>query len=323
MELWMMKMLTRRRFGSVRQHGVPPALRRWFVSPVFLLLAGLQMASASDTLIERGRYIFTAAGCASCHTHDQALAGGRPLDTPFGTFYPPNISPDREQGIGNWSEADFMRALGEGVSPEGEHYYPAFPYTSYTRMTRADMQALYAYLMTQQPVARASRAHDLPWFLSSRKLLGFWKGGRFTPGSYQYDPGRPADWNRGAYLAQALGHCGECHTPRGLLGGVRGNRYLAGTRSGPEGKAVPNITQDRKTGIGGWSPEEQRAFLASGRLPDGAYTGPLMAEVLGSSSMSLTAADRQALATYLQTLPPIHHDIHYRFDPFADRQLRE
>jgi mono/diheme cytochrome c family protein len=318
-----METLTRRLVVSVMQHGVPPARLRWLVMPVFLLVAGLPMASASNALIERGRYIFTAAGCAACHTQDEVLAGGRPLETPFGIFYPPNITPDREQGIGVWSEADFMRALEEGVSPQGEHYYPAFPYTSYSRMTRADMRALYAYLMTLQPVARVSRAHDLPWFLSSRKLLGLWKAGRFTPGRYQYDPERPADWNRGAYLAQALGHCGECHTPRGLLGGARGNRYLAGTRSGPEGKEVPNITQDRETGIGDWSPAEQRGFLASGRLPDGAYTGPLMAEVLGSSSMSLTAADRQALATYLQSLPPIYHDIHYQFDPFADQQLRE
>jgi len=307
----------------VDEHGIAPVRLRWLAVSVFLLIAGLQTVSADDALVEHGRYIFTAAGCAACHTQDQALAGGRPLDTPFGTFYPPNISPDTEQGIGGWSEADLARALAEGVNPQGEHYYPAFPYTSYTRMTQADVRALYAYLMSQQPVARASRPHDLPWILSSRKLLGLWKAGRFTPGRYQYDPGRSPEWNRGAYLAQALGHCGECHTPRGLLGGARGNRYLAGTRSGPEGREVPNITRDMKTGIGYWSPAEQRAFLASGRLPDGSYTGPLMAEVLGSSSMSLTVADRQALAAYLDSLPPIHHDIHYRFDPFEDQQLRE
>ena len=310
-------------FMSVMQQRFATLYLRWLVMPAVFLIAGMQTATASDPLVERGRYLFTVAGCASCHTHDQALAGGRPLVTPFGTFYPPNISPDREQGIGDWSEADFRRALGEGVNPQGEHYYPAFPYTSYTRLTPADMRALYAYLMKQRPVARASRAHDLPWFLSTRKLLGLWKWGRFVPGSYQYDPARTAEWNRGAYLAQALGHCGECHTPRGLLGGTVGNRYLAGTRSGPEGRKVPNITQDRETGIGRWSPAQQRTFLTSGRLPDGTYTGALMAEVLGSSSMSLTAADRQALATYLQSLPPIHHDIHYQFDPFADQQIRE
>jgi mono/diheme cytochrome c family protein len=319
-----MKMLTRRLFASARQHSVAPRLALWLAAAFYLPITGLQQVSAADALIEHGRYIFTISGCASCHSqHDSALAGGRPLHTPFGIFYPPNISPDREQGVGDWSEADFMRALGEGVSPQGEHYYPAFPYTSYTRMSRADMQALYAYLMTRQPDARASRAHDLPWFLSSRPLLGLWKAGRFAPGRYEYDPDRPAEWNRGAYLAQALGHCGECHTPRGLLGGMRSNRYLAGTRNGPEGRMVPNITQDRKTGIGDWSPAEQRAFLSSGRLPDGGYTGPLMAEVLGSSSISLTPQDRRALEVYLQSLPPIHHDILYQFDPFADLQLRE
>jgi len=318
-----MKTLSHWFFDPVWQRDVVPVCLRCLILAVFFLNTGLQPVCAADALIERGRYIFTIAGCASCHTHAAAFPGGRSLDTPFGTFYPPNITPDREQGIGDWSEADFRRALAEGVSPQGEHYYPAFPYTSYTRMSQADMRALYAYLMTRQPVASASRAHDLPWFVSSRQLLGLWKAGRFVPGRYQYDPGHTDDWNRGAYLAQALGHCGECHTPRGLLGGARGNRYLAGTRSGPEGKEVPNITQDRETGIGDWSPAEQRGFLASGRLPDGAYTGPLMAEVLGSSSMSLTAADRQALATYLQSLPPIYHDIHYQFDPFADQQLRE
>jgi mono/diheme cytochrome c family protein len=320
----MIKMLTRRFSVSARGCGAAPDFLYRLTIPFVLLVAGLQPVCAADALIEHGRYIFTVAGCASCHgQHESALAGGRPLDTPFGTFYPPNISPDRGDGIGDWSEADFLRALGEGVSPQGEHYYPAFPYTSYTRMSRADMQALYAYLMTRQPVTRASRAHDLPWFLSARPLLGIWKAGRFVPGRYEYDPDRSADWNRGAYLAQALGHCAECHTPRGLLGGMRGNRYLAGTRSGPEGRMVPNITQDRKTGIGNWSPAEQRAFLSSGRLPDGGYTGPLMAEVLGSSSMSLTAEDRRALEVYLQSLPPIYHDIHYQFDPFADQQLRE
>ena len=308
---------------SVMRRSVAPVHLRWLSRTVFVLIACLQAAVADEVLIERGRYLFIAAGCGSCHTRDAALAGGKPLETPFGTFFPPNISPDKTLGIGAWSESDFIRALQTGVSPGGEHYYPAFPYTSYTRMTRADLQALYAYLMSQKPVARASRSHDLPWALSSRQLLGLWKAWYFVPGVYQYDPERPADWNRGAYLAQALGHCGECHTPRGLLGGLRDNRYLAGTRSGPEGRLVPNITQDRKTGIGQWSPAEQRAFLRSGKLPDGTYTGPLMAEVLGSSSMSLTTADRQALAIYLQSLPPIHHDIHYRFDPFADQQLRE
>ena len=238
----------RRRVSTLR----PGRGRRRVIAYLPLLAAVCACLSASPPahaadagLIERGRYIFTVAGCASCHTQDRDHAGGRALDTPFGTFHPPNITPDPEHGIGGWREADFLRALGEGVSPQGEHYYPAFPYTSYTRMTPADMRALYAYLMTRPAVARASPPHELPWWVSSRKLLGLWKAGRFSPGRYQYRPGRSAQWNRGAYLAQALGHCGECHTPRGPLGGRRTSLYLAGNRRGPEGRTVPNITRDR------------------------------------------------------------------------------
>jgi mono/diheme cytochrome c family protein len=286
-----------------------------------LCLATARIAAADENLVERGRYLFNIAGCTSCHTDDQPLAGGRPLDTPFGTFYPPNITPDRTQGIGAWSEADFLRALGEGISPAGEEYFPAFPYTSYTRISRADMQALYAYLMTRPAYPRANRPHELPWYLFSRRLVRDWKPGRFSPGHYTPDPAQSAQWNRGAYLATALGHCGECHTPRGLLGGLHRDRHLAGNRRGPDGRRVPNITMDGATGLGQWTPEQHRAFLATGRRPDGSYTGPLMAEVLATSSLSLTDSDRQALATYLRSLPPVHHDIYYRFDPFADRDF--
>jgi len=152
---------------SVMQQGFSTVYLRWLVMPAVFLIAGLQTATAGDPLLERCRYLFTAAGCASCHTRDQSLAGGLPLVTPFGTCYPPNTSPDREQGIAGWSVADFRQALGEGVNPQGEHYYPAFPYTSYTRMTPAYLRALYAYLMKQRSVTRASRAHDLPWCLST------------------------------------------------------------------------------------------------------------------------------------------------------------
>lgn len=280
-------------------------------------------APADDSLIERGRYLFGVAGCASCHTQDVPLAGGRALETPFGTFYPPNITPHREHGIGAWSEADFRRALGEGVSPAGEEYFPAFPYTSYTRIRPEDARALYAWLMNQPPVARANRPHDLPWYLFSRRLVRDWKAGRFIPGPYRDDPARPAEWNRGAYLARALGHCGECHTPRDLLGGVQRDLHLSGNPRGPEGRPVPNITMDRDTGIGHWSALQHREFLATGRRPDGSYTGPLMSEVLATSSMSLSPPDRQALATYLRSLPPLRHDINSRFDPFADREFHQ
>ncbi len=292
------------------------------------LLAGLLCmlslrVAADDTRVERGRYLFGVAGCASCHTEDQPLAGGRPLDTPFGVFYPPNITPHPEQGIGAWSERDFQRALGEGVNPAGKDYFPAFPYTSFTRISPADRQALYAWLMSQPASARVNRPHELPWYLFSRRLVRDWKASYFSPGPWVDDPAQSAEWNRGAYLATALGHCGECHTPRGLFGGLQRDRHLAGTPRGPEDRPVPNITMDQGTGVGRWTPGQHHTFLATGQRPDGSYTGPLMSEVLATSSMSLTEADRQALAIYLRSLPPIHHDIYLRADPFADRDFHQ
>ena len=154
-------------------------------------------ANAGD-MLAHGRYVFFAAGCISCHTADQALAGGRPLETPFGTFYPPNITPSPEHGIGAWNSADLERALRRGIDPGGQHYYPAFPYPSYTGMSREDIQALYAYLMAQPAAARQNRPHELPWPYSSRALLPHWKTGNFTPGPYTPDSGKSARWNRGA-----------------------------------------------------------------------------------------------------------------------------
>ncbi len=307
--------------GRTVHHNRVPGFLRYLLAG--LLCCAAAGVTADDTQVERGHYLFGVAGCTSCHTHDLPLAGGRPLDTPFGTFYPPNITPDREHGIGAWSEADFQRALGEGISPGGEEYFPAFPYTSYTRIRPADRQAMYAYLMSQPPIARANRPHQLPWYVFSRRLVRDWKPGRFIPGEYADDPAQSAQWNRGAYLAMALGHCGECHTPRDLLGGLHRDRHLAGTPRGPENRPVPNITMDQGTGIGRWTPGQHHDFLSTGRRPDGSYTGPLMSEVLATSSLSLTESDRQALATYLRTLPPIHHDIHLRTDPFADRDFHQ
>jgi len=273
-------------------------------------------ALAAGDLLERGRYIFNAAGCISCHTGDRPLAGRRPIATPFGTFYSPNITPDREHGVGTWSAEDFIRALREGVSPQGRHYYPAFPYPTYTRMTREDMLALWAYLQAQPAFPVPDRPHELPWPVTSQTLLGMLKRGMFTPGVYSNDPTKSPAWNRGAYLATALGHCTECHTPRGWTGIPLGNRYLAGTRKGPEGVRVPNITPHSVTGIGNWSRQEMVDFLNTGRRPDGRYTGSLMAEVLGTSGMHLSSYDKHALATYLGSLPPIHYDVYFTFDPF-------
>jgi mono/diheme cytochrome c family protein len=294
--------------------------------PAILAVLGLLIGHAAvraDADLERGRYVFFAAGCISCHGNGAALSGGQPLVTPFGTFYPPNITPDREHGIGAWTTSEFMRALREGVDPRGEPYYPAFPYPSYTRMTGDDMRALYAYLMTQPAASRENRPHELPWPLSFRPLLRDWQAEYLRPGVMPEDPAQTAQWNRGAYLAKALGHCGECHTPRGLLGAPRSGDYLAGTRSGPEGVIVPNITPDAATGIGGWTTADLYTYLSTGRGPAGRFASPPMVNVLGTSIMPLTDYDRRALATYLRSVPPVYHDVYTRYDPFAPAWWRE
>jgi mono/diheme cytochrome c family protein len=269
-----------------------------------------------DELVERGRYVFNAAGCISCHTQDQPLAGGRAIETPVGTFYGPNITPDMTHGIGNWTEDDFIQALRQGTSPSGEHYYPAFPYSSYTRMTSEDMSALWAYLKSQPAYAKPDQPHDLLWFLHSRALLEPWKAGHFAPGQFSADLTKSLEWNRGAYIASALGHCGECHTPRGLLGGPLNELYLGGTREGPDGARIPNITPDARTGIGWWTLEDLTVFLSTGRRPDGSYTQGLMAEVLATSILPLSDYDRYSLAVFLRSVRPVHHDIDFRIDPF-------
>ena len=283
----------------------------------------VNLALASDDLLEHGRYVFYAAGCISCHTRDQLMAGGRPVVTPFGTFYPPNVTPQREYGIGAWSKEDFVHALREGLGPQGEHYYPAFPYPSYTRMTREDMLALYAYLMGLPESSREIRPHNLYWPFSNRPLLSLWKSGYFTPGEFSADPDKSPQWNRGAYLAEALGHCGECHTPRDDMGASRRDRYLAGTCEGPDARPVPNITPDKETGIGKWSYKQLETFLGTGRKPDGTFTGSLMAEVLGTSCMRLTRQDLHSLAIYLQSVPPIHYDLDALCAPFDDSFVTE
>lgn len=259
--------------------------------------------------LQRGAYLFAAANCGGCHTdvknRGALLAGGRPLETPFGTFYTPNITPDRETGIGAWSDEDFVRALREGVSPDGSHYYPAFPYTSYTRISDNDMLAIKAYIFSLPPVRQENRAHELDFPYGWRFLLGPWKMLNFTPGPFVADPARSESWNRGAYLVEALGHCGECHTPRNAWGGLDRKRWLAGTADGPEGDKVPNITPDPATGLGSWSDSQITGVLRTGLLPDGDVVGSAMGEVVDWGTSRLTNDDRAAIAEYLKSLEPI------------------
>ncbi|MCI0684726.1 MAG: cytochrome c [Gemmataceae bacterium] len=284
-------------------------LRLTALAPAVALVCWATPGHADQAQIDRGAYIFTAADCGSCHTNVKAkgppLAGGRPLATPFGTFYSPNITADPETGIGRWTDADFIRALREGVSPEDDHYFPAFPYPSFTKMTDQDILDLKAYIFSLPPVAQADREHEIDFPFGWRFSVWFWKQLNFTEGAFAPDPAKSADWNRGAYLVEALAHCGECHTPRGWLGGSDTSAAYSGTPDGPEGEKVPNITPDTDTGIGTWSSADVLRVLRTGQLPDGDFVGSVMGEVVETSTSKLTDADRQAIAAYLATLPPV------------------
>ncbi len=268
---------------------------------------------AADNVMQRGEYLFRAAGCAVCHTdkkhHGTPLAGGRALKTPFGTFYTPNITPDPETGIGNWSEAEFVRALRTGVDDAGEPLYPAFPYTSYTQLTDADLHAIKTYLFSQKPVRQINKEHELPWYLRFRPLIKVWQMLFFTSGPFQPQSDQSPTWNRGAYLATVVAHCGECHTPRNSLGALNKSLPYAGTPNGVDGTIVPNITPDKPTGIGTWSQSDLTEYLDSGATPDGDYAGDIMADVIDDSLHFLTIDDRKAIVAYVMSLAPIQDEM--------------
>jgi mono/diheme cytochrome c family protein len=274
------------------------------------LLAAAPPAPAADGPALRGAYLLRAAGCVACHTSGDGdfLAGGVAFETPFGTFYSPNITPGPVHGIGGWTAADFRAALREGIAPDGAHYYPVFPYTAYAGMGERDVADLWAYLRTVTPSPAVSPPHHRPWYVPRWVLWG-WKALYFEPEPFRTDSKRSARWNRGAYLATVLGHCGECHTPRNALGAPDPDRYLAGTREGPGGKSVPNITPDRETGIGAWDGDDLTWYFEMGATPGGDYAGGAMAEVIDESLGHLTAADRRALAEYLLSVPPIRNRV--------------
>ena len=276
------------------------------------LLASAEPALA-DADAERGKYLFAAAGCATCHTDKKGkgapLAGGRKLKTPFGVFFSPNITPDPEVGIGKWSDRDFIRALRQGVAPDGRHYFPVFPYPSYTGITERDILDLKAYLFTRPPAKTANKPHDAAPPFGWRFLVPLWKALYFTPGPFRDDPARSAQWNRGAYLVTALGHCAECHTPRDGLGGPKSGMALAGTTKGPEGGLIPNITPDKETGIGRWSDGDLQEVLKSGMLPDGDFVGDVMGDVVDETTGRLKVADIKAIIHYLRSVAPVFHRI--------------
>ncbi len=277
----------------------------WLFAPI--PVRAPQIDEAGDPA--HGACFLRLGGCVACHTDAKRngafLAGGRPLNTPFGTFYVSNITPDPETGIGGWSNGEFIQAMTRGTAPAGHPYFPAFPYTSYTRMTEADLIDLKAYLDTVEPVANPVPPHDLHFPFRLRWLLKAWQLLYFDPGTFKPDPERSEIWNRGAYLVNGPGHCGECHTPRNFLGGPRRDRFLAGTRSGPDGKPVPNITPHEEHGIGRWSKGDLVFALQTGILPDGDVLGGAMAEVVDEATSHLERADLEAIAEYLLSVPPL------------------
>ena len=275
------------------------------------LLSATSPAAADEDARGRGEYLVRAGGCFSCHTAAgrQPLAGGRALATPFGTFYSPNITPDPDTGIGRWTDAQFLRALREGVRPDGTNYFPVFPYTSFTGITDSDAVAIKAYLFSVPPVRHDNRPHDVAFPFSWRVLQTGWKLLFFTPGPFQPAPERSAAYNRGAYLATALAHCGECHTPRNFFGATRSRQRLSGTSDGPDGQLVPNITLDPGSGIGKWEKNDIVELLKTGTTPEQSKVKGAMRETIQDGLKYLRDADLEAIADYLFAQPPIVHDV--------------
>lgn len=276
----------------------------WWLTVPQSIAAGSLPARQPD--LANGQAKFNAGGCSSCHAIPNQpdrlkLGGGLAMPSPFGIFHVPNISPDPNDGIGRWSEADFVTAVLKGTSPAGSHYYPAFPYASYQRATVEDVRDLFAYLKTLPAVQGRVRDHEMPFPFNIRRTLGMWKLLFLDGKPFVADAARSAAWNRGAYLVNGFGHCAECHSPRNLLGGiVEAQRFAGGPN--PEGEGwVPNITQKR---LAEWSAKDIDYFLETGLTPDGDTAGGSMARVIRNTSQ-LPAADRAAIADYVKSLAPV------------------
>lgn len=278
-----------------------------------LLVLGAGAVVANSTYVERtspgpytsvahGRYLVRAGDCMACHTADGGapFAGGRAVPTPFGTIYSTNITPDRDTGIGAWDEADFYRAMHEGISRDGHHLYPAFPYPWYTRLSRDDVRDIKAYLDTRTAVRQDNKAPKLPWPLSVRGAMAAWNAMYFHEGTYRPDPRQSAQWNRGAYLVKGLGHCSACHGDKNFAGAVDEDHPLGGGFA--ENMYAPALTGGKRDGLGQWSVQDIAQYLGSGRNPI-ATAGGAMAEVVGQSTQYLSQADRRAIAVYLKSLP--------------------
>ena len=257
-----------------------------------------------DATIRRGEYLARIGDCIACHTkHDgQAFAGGLPLPTPFGTLYSPNITPHPEFGIGQYSASEFYDMLHTGRSRTGELLYPAMPFPAYTRVTRADSDAIFAYLSSLEPVSQRNRINELRFPYNNRSLLIGWRALYFREGEFTPDPSQSGEWNRGAYLTEGLGHCGTCHTQINALGGSSDAKAYAGGLIPMQNWYAPSLTLNKEAGLGEWSLEDIASLLKDGVASNGAVYGP-MAAVVHNSLQFLTDADVRAMAVYLKTLP--------------------
>jgi mono/diheme cytochrome c family protein len=259
-------------------------------------------AAPSAEAIAKGKALAEAGDCASCHTADPAkpYAGGKRIETPFGGIYSANLTPDLNTGIGRWTDEAFLRAMRYGETPYGSLYYPAFPYPHFTKVTRDDVLAIRSYLGTLTPVANTPPPPALRWPLNYRPLMRLWNFAFFRPGIFEPDQNKSAEWNRGAYLVEGLGHCGACHTPKNFLGAERQKRRFTGSLV--DGWFAPRLDGAARGGLKSWSADDIAEYLLSGRNVHSHADGP-MAEVVLNSTSRLSEADAKAIATYLKDLP--------------------
>lgn len=256
------------------------------------------------SVIERGEYLARAGDCVACHTQrgGEPYAGGLATPTPFGMLYSPNITPDKKYGIGDWSEEDFWRAMHDGIAPGNRLLYPVFPFTHFTKVSRADVDAIFAYLRSLPPVAKPNHPNEMPFPFNQRSTLVFWRALFFRAGEYKPDPAKSAEWNRGAYLVEGLGHCGMCHSSFNALGATDKNAQLAGGLIPIQNWYAPALNSGAEVGLGDWSNNELAQFLKSGVSDRGATYGP-MSDVVFHSLQYLSDADLQAMSTYLRAQP--------------------
>ncbi|MFQ3456285.1 cytochrome c [Bradyrhizobium sp. UFLA01-814] len=267
------------------------------------IAASAQQKAADPAVLAKGEYLARAGDCIACHTarEGKTFAGGLPMKTPFGTLYTSNITPDPQTGIGTWTSDQFYQMMHNGRFPDGGLVYPAMPFASYTKVTREDGDAIYAYLRTVPPVRQLNKAHDLTFPFNNRSLILGWRTLFFREGEFKPDPTKSAEWNRGNYLVEGLGHCGMCHTPINALGGSKQSQAFEGGLIPMQNWYAPSLTSNKETGLGDWTIEEIVDYLRKGVSAKGAVYGP-MAEVVYNSLQYLNDDDARAMAVYLKGL---------------------